>query len=68
MYKRQVHPSEDINDYLIIRDNEFESICDNLFELLWNNREDVVIKDKEEVIDRISKSRIYAKIINEKFN
>ena len=63
-----VHPSEDINDYLIIRDNEFESICDNLFELLWNNREDVVIKDKEEVIDRISKSRIYAKIINEKFN
>lgn len=63
-----VHPSEEVNNYLIIRDNEFEDICSNLFDLLWNKKEDVVIKEKEEVIHRISKSRIYAKLINEKFN
>lgn len=63
-----VHPTEDINDYAIINNNEFGDICSNVFDKLWNERRDVVIEDKDEVIDRISKTRIYAKLINEKFD
>ncbi|MEG2787612.1 MAG: hypothetical protein RR942_07310 [Romboutsia sp.] len=64
----KVHPIKDINDYVLIKDNKFEEICSGLFETLWNERKDVVIEDKEYIVDRISKSRIYAKLINEKFN
>ncbi|MGX4601053.1 hypothetical protein [Faecalimicrobium sp. JNUCC 81] len=64
----KVHPTEDINDYAMIKNNEFGDICSNVFDRLWNERKDVVIEDKCEVIDRISKTRIYAKLINEKFD
>lgn len=64
----KVHPTEDINDYAIIKNHKFGDICSNLFEKLWNERKDVVIEDRDDVIQRIAKTRIYAKLINEKFN
>lgn len=63
-----VNPEGEINDYLIIRDKQFEDICDELFDIMWNDRKDVVIDDREYVLEKISKSRIYAKLINERFN
>lgn len=64
----KVHPTEEINDYVMIKNNQFGDICSGVFDKLWNDRKDVVIEEKDDVIDRISKTRIYAKLINEKFD
>lgn len=64
----KTHPLNNINDYIIIKDNEFKNLCDELFKVLWNDREDVVISDKEDIVERISKTLAYARIINGTFN
>ena len=63
-----VNPEGEINDYLTIRDKQFGEICDELFDIMWNDRKDIVIDDRDDVLEKISKSRIYVKLINERFN
>lgn len=61
------HPSNGVNDYIIIKDNEFKDLCDELFEVLWEKRQDIVIDDKEDILERISKTLAYARILNGNF-
>ncbi|MGL4914298.1 MAG: helix-turn-helix domain-containing protein [Romboutsia sp.] len=63
----KTHPEKGINDYIIIKDNEFKNLCDELFEVLWNKREDIVVSDREDILERISKALAYTRIINGTF-
>lgn len=58
------HSYNEVNDYVVIKDNDFKTICDELFEVLWEKRNDIVISDKEEILERISKTLAYARILN----
>ena len=58
----KTHPNADINDYCLIKDNEFKSICDTLFVEIWEDKNS--ISDKEYIVERITQSLLYTKIIN----
>lgn len=61
----KVYPTENINDYLVIKDNEFKNVCDRLYDILWNDRKDIVVDDKNDIIEKITNALNYTKIINE---
>ena len=44
---------------------EFEKICDEFFEILWNEDNEIIESDKIDIIDRIEKTLMCTKIINE---
>ena len=60
-----INPIENQNNYAIIKDNEFEKICDEFFEILWNEDNEIIESDKIDIIDRIEKTLMCTKIINE---
>ncbi|MGL6106044.1 helix-turn-helix domain-containing protein [Romboutsia sp.] len=62
------HPTNGVNDYFLIIENEFKKLCDELFEVLWEKRKDIVVNDREEILERISKTLAYARILNENFD
>ena len=60
-----INPRENQNDYAIIKDSEFKHICDEFFGILWNKDSDIVVKNKAEILERMEKTLIFAKVINE---
>ena len=60
-----ISPRENYNNYAIIKDNEFKNICDELFESLWNEKHDMVLNNKTDMLEKIEKTLICKKIINE---
>ena len=60
-----ISPRENYNNYAIIKDNEFKNICDEFFERLWNKKYDSVLNDKVDMLEKIEKTLICKKFINE---
>ena len=60
-----INPRENQNDYAIIKDSEFKHICDEFFGILWNKDSEIVVKNKAEILERMEKTLIFAKVINE---
>ena len=60
-----IDPIENHNNYAIIKDSEFKHICDEFFGILWNKDSDIVVKNKAEILERMEKTLIFAKVINE---
>ena len=61
------HSHNGVNDYVLIKDNDFKGLCDELFNVLWEKRKDIVISDREDILEIISKTLAYARILNESY-
>ena len=64
----KTHPMDGVNDYAIIKDNEFKKICDEVFDIVWSEKENMLVSEKEEILEKISKALVYTRIINGEIN
>lgn len=60
-----INPTENHNDYAILKNSEFKNICDKVFKILWNKEADILVSNKIEILERIEKTLTCTKIINE---